>query len=90
MLEWIGSGGKATEKRIPPMVFVSPTDLLESFLEGLVDGDGTTEEARTSVWTTSEGLVADLLVLFAASGVERDELARPRPRSDLPGVHADA
>jgi dCTP deaminase len=68
VLEWIGAGGKAMEKRIPPAVFSWPPDLLEAFLEGLVDGDGSIDDTRVSVWTTSEGLVADLLVLFARLG----------------------
>ena len=88
MLEWIGAGGKATEKRIPPMVFAWPTDLLESFLEGLVDGDGSIEEARTSVWTTSEGLVADLLVLFARLGRRAGTSWRDRGHAPICQVYA--
>ena len=68
VLDWIGAGGTATQKRIPPMVFAWPAELLEAFLEGLVDGDGSIEDARTSIWTTSPGLVADLLVLYARLG----------------------
>ncbi|MCZ7529570.1 MAG: helix-turn-helix domain-containing protein [Acidimicrobiia bacterium] len=64
-LTWIGAGGHAPEKRIPPLVFGWPANLLEAFLEGLVDGDGSRDEARMSVWTTSEGLVGDVLLLAA-------------------------
>ena len=65
--------------------------LLEAFLEGLVDGDGSIDDTRTSVWTTSEGLVADLLVLFAPPRATCwHVLARPRPCADLPGLRADA
>ena len=39
--------------------------VLRSFLDGIVDGDGSISENRTSVWTTSEDLVADLLLVFA-------------------------
>ena len=88
MLEWIGAGGKATEKRIPPMVFAWPTELLEAFLEGLVDGDGSIDDARTSVWTTSEGLVADLLVLFARLGRRAGTCWRDRGHAPICQVYA--
>ncbi|MFI5053404.1 MAG: dCTP deaminase domain-containing protein [Acidimicrobiia bacterium] len=87
-LEWIGAGGKAAEKRIPPMVFAWPTDLLESFLEGLVDGDGSIDETRTSVWTTSQGLVADLLVLFARLGRRAGSCWRDRGHAPICQVYA--
>jgi dCTP deaminase len=57
----IGDG--AGSKRVPPIAFSWPRALLESFFEGVVDGDGSRTKERTSVWTCSEGLVADLLVL---------------------------
>ncbi len=88
LLDWIGAGGRATEKRIPPMVFAWPADLLEAFLEGLVDGDGSIEESRTSVWTTSEGLVADLLVLFARLGRRAGTSWRDRGHAPICQVYA--
>ena len=88
MLEWIGAGGKATEKRIPAAVFAWPVELLESFLEGLVDGDGTVEATRTSVWTTSEGLVSDLLVLFARLGRRAGTSWRDRGHAPICQVYA--
>ncbi len=88
VLEWIGAGGKATEKRIPPMVFAWPSELLEAFLEGLVDGDGSIDETRTSVWTTSEGLVADLLVLFARLGRRAGTCWRDRGHAPICQVYA--
>ena len=87
VLEWIGAGGKATEKRIPPMVFGWPTELLEAFLEGLVDGDGSIDDTRTSVWTTSEGLVADLLVLFARLGRRAGTCWRDRGHAPICQVY---
>jgi dCTP deaminase len=87
VLEWIGAGGKATEKRIPPAVFAWPVEFLESFLEGLVDGDGSVEETRTSVWTTSEGLVSDLLVLFARLGRRAGTCWRDRGHAPICQVY---
>jgi hypothetical protein len=77
LLDWIGTGGKAPTKRVPPLVFGWPTDLLRAFVEGVVDGDGSTDGGRTSVWTTSDGLVADLLVLFARLGQRAGSCLRP-------------
>ena len=88
MLEWIGAGGKATEKRIPPAVFAWPADLLEAFLEGLVDGHGSVDDTRVSVWTTSEGLVADLLVLFARLGRRAGTSWRDRGHAPICQVYA--
>ena len=68
LLDWLGTGGKAPTKRIPPAVFGWPRPHLRAFLDGIVDGDGSTDGGRTSVWTTSDGLVGDLLLLFARLG----------------------
>jgi dCTP deaminase len=68
VLGWLGTGGKAPTKRVPPIVFGWSDHLLRSFLDGLVDGDGSISGGRTSVWTTSEGLVSDLLLMFARLG----------------------
>lgn len=65
VLGWIGTEGKAQAKRVPPIVFGWEASLVAAFLDGLVDGDGSRDPARTSVWTTSDGLVGDLLVLAA-------------------------
>lgn len=77
LLDWIGTGGKAPTKRVPPVVFSWPDDLIEAFLAGLVDGDGSTDGGGTSVWTTSYGLVSDLLVLFALLGRRAGSCRRP-------------
>ena len=65
---WLGMGGKAPTKRVPPIAFGWSDAILQSFLDGLVDGDGSIAGGRTSVWTTSEGLVADVLLIFARLG----------------------
>ena len=68
LLGWLGTGGLAPFKRIPPMAVGWSDAVLRSFLDGIVEGDGSISGDRTSVWTTSEGLVADLLLVFARLG----------------------
>ena len=68
LIDWLGGGGKAFEKRIPHVVWDWPTPLLESFLRGIVDGDGSDEETRTSVWTSCPQLADDVLLLFTRLG----------------------
>ena len=65
LLDWMGCGGKAAEKRVPDAVFGWPRHLIESFLEGFIDGDGSRRKERNSMWTTSSGLVSDLLLLLS-------------------------
>lgn len=76
---WLGMGGKAPTKRIPAMALGWSDDVLESLLTGIVDGDGSFEGGRTSVWTTSSGLVSDLLLLFARLGKRAGSCPRLRP-----------
>jgi deoxycytidine triphosphate deaminase/intein/homing endonuclease len=68
LLKWLGTGEDAHSKRIPPIVFGWPYARMHGFLDGLVDGDGSRDSTRTSVWTSSEGLVADLLLLAQRLG----------------------
>jgi len=84
LLGWLGTGGKAPTKRVPPIVFGWPDHLVAAFVEGLVDGDGSFDGGRTSVWTTSEGLVGDLLVLFARLGRRAGSAARPQRGNQVP------
>lgn len=81
VLGWLGTGDGAPTKRVPPAAFGWSDDVLEAFLEGIVDGDGSVDDVRTSVWTTSEGLVDDLLVLFARLG--RRASCTPKPTDHL-------
>jgi deoxycytidine triphosphate deaminase/intein/homing endonuclease len=76
-LGWVGAGGQAPTKRVPPMVFGWPGPLIEAFVAGVVDGDGSVDGERASVWTTSDGLVGDLLVLFARLGRRAGGCRRP-------------
>ena len=83
LLGWIGTGTGAHEKRIPPIVFSWPRDLLEAFFVGLVDGDGSWEDTRTSVWTCSDGLAADVLLLAERMGRRAGSSVRTRGDSKL-------
>lgn len=68
LLDWLGTGPCAYEKRVPPAVFGWPASLVQSFLEGFVDGDGSRETRRVSLWSSSEQLVSDLLLVSARLG----------------------
>jgi deoxycytidine triphosphate deaminase/intein/homing endonuclease len=68
LYKWLGTGEGAHAKRIPPIVFGWPYARMQEFLDGLVDGDGSRDPRRTSVWTCSDGLVADLLLLAERLG----------------------
>ncbi len=76
-LGWLGAGDGAANKRVPPVVFGWPAPLIESFFDGLVDGDGRREPARTSVWTTSAGLAGDLLALCSRMGLRAGSTWKP-------------
>lgn len=71
-------GNGAHDKRIPQVVFSWPRPLAESFLEGVVDGDGSRTKERTSVWSSSEGLVSDLLMLAERLGRRAGSCLRHR------------
>jgi deoxycytidine triphosphate deaminase/intein/homing endonuclease len=79
VLEWIGTGAGAHDKRVPPMVFGWPRELIEHFFEGLVDGDDSRDETRVSVWTCSDGLAADVLLLAERMGRRAGSALRRRP-----------
>jgi len=84
VLDWLGTGGMAPTKRIPPAVFGWTVDLIEAFLAGMVGGEGSLDGGRTSVSTTSDGLVADLLLLFGRLGRRAGSCRRPDRGNALP------
>jgi dCTP deaminase len=84
LLGWLGVGGKAPTKRVPPVVFGWPRAVIEAFVAGVVDRDGSLDGGRRSVWTTSEGLVGDLLLLFARLGRRAGSCHRPARGNALP------
>jgi dCTP deaminase len=69
---------------VPPVVFGWSRPLIEAFLAGLVDGDGSLDGGPTSVWTTSDGLVGDLLLLFARLGHRAGSCRRPARANAVP------
>jgi deoxycytidine triphosphate deaminase/intein/homing endonuclease len=76
---WLEMGGKAPTKRIPAMALGWSDEVLDGLLTGIVDGDGSFAGGRTSVWTTSSGLVSDLLLVFARLGKRAGSCPRLRP-----------
>ena len=87
LLGWLGTGEYARGKRVPPAVFGWPAPLIEQFIEGLVDGDGSREEFRTSVWTCSDGLVTDLLLIAPRLGLRAGVSTRTRGENRLHQVY---
>lgn len=83
VLDWLGCGGGSLEKRVPQAVFGWPDDLLTTFLDGFVDGDGSREDTRDSLWTSSEGLVSDLLMLLVRLGRRAAAYERRRPATSV-------
>jgi deoxycytidine triphosphate deaminase/intein/homing endonuclease len=79
LLKWIGTGEGAHSERVPPMVFGWPRERIDDFFEGLVDGDGSRDDTRVSVWTCSDGLAADLLLLAERMGRRARSTLRKRP-----------
>jgi deoxycytidine triphosphate deaminase len=74
----LGPGDGARAKRVPPLVFGWSRTLVEAFLDGVVDGDGSFTEQRMSIWTSSEGLVSDLLLLAQRLGRRAGSCVRER------------
>lgn len=83
LLGWIGTGSGAHTKRVPALVFAWPQELLQSFLDGLVDGDGSRERSRVSYWTCSDDLAADVLMLAERLGLRAGSSQRERGSSRL-------
>jgi dCTP deaminase len=76
--DWLCMGDTATEKRMPSAFLGWPDSLLEAFLEGFVDGDGSREVTRVSLWSSSDGLVDDLLYLCERLGRRASASVRVR------------
>jgi deoxycytidine triphosphate deaminase/intein/homing endonuclease len=83
-LDWIGTGGKAPTKRVPVSAFHWPRQLLEALLEGMLDGDGTHSGSdRRCYWSSSPGLVGDLLYLAQRLNMRASASFRDRARHGL-------
>jgi len=61
-------GNGAPSKRIPHGALGWTRLLLESLVEGMLDGDGSIRAERDCLWTTSQARVADVLLLCARLG----------------------
>ena len=68
LLGWLATGDGAHTKRLPAGFIGWPQPLLRALIEGLLDGDGSRDEARDSYWSCSPGLVADVLLLAQRLG----------------------
>jgi deoxycytidine triphosphate deaminase/intein/homing endonuclease len=79
LIDWIGANGYASEKRVPFVVYSWPKELIEHFLRGYIDGDGSDGATRNSLWTSSPGLVDDMLYLLTRLGRRASASFRARP-----------
>jgi dCTP deaminase len=87
VVDAMGFGDRAITKRLPTGFLTFPPHLLAALLEGLVDGDGSVDSARTSVWTTSADLVSDLLLVSARLGQRAGSCFRRRNATGLYQVY---
>ncbi len=77
----LGLNKHAAEKRIPRVVFSFSRKNLIAFFDGMITGDGLAREERISYWTTSFGLVNDLLYLCVLLGLRASYSKRIREGS---------
>jgi deoxycytidine triphosphate deaminase/intein/homing endonuclease len=87
LIDWLGMGGKARAKRVPHVALGWPQHLIAAFYEGFVDGDGSREQTRDSLWTSSEQLVHDLLLIAARLGRRAAVTSRVRETGPLHQVY---
>jgi deoxycytidine triphosphate deaminase/intein/homing endonuclease len=83
LIDWLGCGGYAREKRLPEGALGWPLPLLEALLDGFIDGDGSIESTRISLWTSSQALVGDLLLLCCQLGRRASACLRERDHGSL-------
>ena len=72
---------------MPRGVLGWPTEFLQAFLDGFVVGDGSIEDTRISLWTSSDGLAGDLLVLLTRLGLRAGSTYRTRGISGLHQIY---
>jgi dCTP deaminase len=84
LLGWLRTGGGAHSKRLPATAFGWPGALQEALFDGLVDGDGSRDDVRDSYWSTSEGLVGDVLMLAQRLGLRAAAYRRSRRGTSMP------
>ncbi len=78
LLGWLGTGGGAHIKRLPVAAFGWPRRLQVALFEGLMDGGGSRDSQRDSYWSTSPGLVDDVLLLAQRLGLRAAAYRRSR------------
>jgi len=83
VIVWIGVAGHARDKRIPRSLLGWPRHLLHAFFEGFIDGDGSREPTRIFLWSSSEYLVGDLLLVCQRLGYRAAASFRNRPHGPL-------
>jgi dCTP deaminase len=86
LMEWLGTGNRAANKRIPYPLLGWPRSLISSFLDGFVAGDGSRSATRDTLWTCSERLVGDLLLLCTRLGKRAGCSVRERAGLTLWGI----
>lgn len=74
VIDWLDA--RASDRQIPPVVFGWPQRLVHAFLEGVVDGAGSGDPTRRSLWSRSERLIGDLLLLTSRLGRRADSNRR--------------
>lgn len=78
VVQWLGLARHSREQQLPVGFLGWPDALLAAFLEGFVAGDGSEENTRTSLWTASETLVAELFLLLSRLGRRAGATSRDR------------
>ena len=84
VLQSMGFLGKATAKRIPKWVYELPSEIQESFIQGLIDADGwvTTDKWSThiNIELSNKELLEDLKIMVQRLGYKSGSVRERTPR----------
>ena len=61
--------GRAKGKRVPEDIFSSPKSVIESFIAGYFDADGTCDRTRACIDSVNEEVIGDLALLLSYLGI---------------------
>ncbi len=75
-IQAIGGGGRAGNKRIPPLIFSLSNQKAGAYLRGYFDGDGCVEQRAITAISKSKNLISDLAYLLLRFGI----IARLSPK----------